>query len=67
MKRVGLIGYGFIGKAIYQRILENSDHMETAFVYTRDIKSLEGVDEVIESLLQVKPLLFRSKYCDVRF
>ena len=45
MKRVGLIGYGFIGKAIYQRILENSDHMETAFVYTRDFKSLEGVDE----------------------
>jgi predicted dinucleotide-utilizing enzyme len=37
MKRVGLVGYGYIGKAIYQRILENSENIEPAFVYTRDV------------------------------
>ncbi len=52
MKRVGLVGYGYIGKAIYQRILENSENTEPAFVYTRDVNSLVDVDEchVIERL-----------------
>lgn len=52
MKRIGLIGHGYIGKAIYQRILDDPDRMETAFVYNRNPETLADIDQnhVIDNL-----------------
>jgi aspartate dehydrogenase len=43
-KRVGLIGFGYIGRDVYRRLLAD-DALELAFVHNRTPGALEGVPE----------------------
>ena len=43
-RRVGLIGFGFIGRGVYERIAgDPQSPLEIAFVHNRDVRKLDGV------------------------
>ena len=50
-RRIGLVGFGYIGENIYRRIVKAPD-LDVAFVYTRDPRRLKDVpwSDVIEDL-----------------
>jgi aspartate dehydrogenase len=50
-RRIGLVGFGFIGENIYRRIVKAPD-LDVAFVYTRDPRRLKDVpwSDVLEDL-----------------
>lgn len=43
MKRIGIVGFGFIGASLYREIASGSDELEVAFVHNRSPDKLEGV------------------------
>lgn len=51
--RVGLIGFGFIGRQVYERIRDEPAHgLEVGFVHNRDSSRLKGVprDSILDDL-----------------
>lgn len=42
--RIGVIGYGYIGRSIVERIGESGGRFETAFVHNRSPEALAGID-----------------------
>ena len=50
-RRIGLVGFGYIGEHVYRRVVKSSD-LDVAFVYTRDRRRLADVpwSDVIEDL-----------------
>jgi predicted dinucleotide-utilizing enzyme len=46
-KRIGIIGFGFIGRYIYQQIQEHEPDMEVAFVWNRSPESISNLPEDI--------------------
>ncbi|MGC4250317.1 MAG: DUF108 domain-containing protein [Sphingobium sp.] len=42
-KRIGLIGYGFIGSELYRRIAADRDRFDIAFIHNRSRERLAGV------------------------
>ena len=45
--RIGVIGYGYIGRFIVERIAESGGRFETAFVYNRSPAALDGLDPAL--------------------
>ncbi len=45
--RIGVIGYGYIGRFIVERIVESGGQFETAFVYNRSAAALDGLDPAL--------------------
>ena len=45
--RIGIVGYGYIGRFIAERIARSEGRFETAFVYNRSAAALEGVDPAL--------------------
>ena len=45
--RIGIVGYGYIGRFIAGRIAASDGRFETAFVYNRSAAALEGVDPAL--------------------
>jgi hypothetical protein len=45
--RVGIVGYGYIGRFIAERIAASGGRFETAFVYNRSAAALEGLDPAL--------------------
>ncbi len=43
MKRIGIVGFGFIGASLYREIAGGSDELEVAFVHNRSPGKLDGV------------------------
>lgn len=52
MKRIGIVGFGFIGASLYRELSRESDELEVAFVHNRSQGKLDGVpaDLVLEDL-----------------
>ena len=46
-KRVGLIGFGYIGSNLYKRLIENHPEVEIRFIYNRSRNALTGLSEEI--------------------
>ena len=46
-KRVGLIGFGYIGSNLYKRLAEHHPEVEIRFVYNRSRDALSGLSEEI--------------------
>ena len=45
--RIGVIGYGYIGRSIVERIAESGGRFETAFVHNRSPDALAGLDPAL--------------------
>ncbi len=45
--RIGVIGYGYIGRFIVERIDASEGRFETAFVYNRSAPALDGLDPAL--------------------
>ena len=45
--RIGVIGYGYIGRFIVERIDASEGRFETAFVYNRSAAALDGLDAAL--------------------
>lgn len=51
-KKIGIIGYGFIGSSLYQRIKEQHDDIEVSWIYNRTRESLSNIPQsmILENL-----------------
>ena len=45
--RIGIVGYGYIGRFVVERIAESGGRFETAFVYNRSAAALDGLDPAL--------------------
>lgn len=51
-KKIGIIGFGFIGSTLYKRITEEQGDIEVSWVYNRSINALDGIPKhkILEDL-----------------